>query len=204
MSLNHILTEGSTVFPRGKPFTKRNVLKYIHSIMDGSINSKKFKLPDTKKDFLKYMKNVKKIKKNKFEEVVMDQKKDVVVLFYDSQNIDEDAERIIKEYGKAAKRFRELKIKSVKMTAFDVSRMKTPRNFDISTQDQDTLSRQSVYVVPAQHKNEPYHEIKDLNAQNIMIETQSKADISFSLPEFPHLDETEMFQLESGSYTEDL
>ena len=37
-----------------------------------------------------------------------------------------------------------------------------------------------------------------------MTEIESNADIKFSLPEFPHLDETEMFQLESGVYTEDL
>ncbi|CAI2361603.1 unnamed protein product [Moneuplotes crassus] len=201
LSLNHVLTEGSTVFPRGKPFTKRNVIYYINSIIDGRINSKHFKLPDSKKEYVKYLKNVKKIKKNKFAEVAMDQDKDVAILFIDSENIDDSVERVIKAYGKAAKRFNELKIKSVKLAVFDTAKQATPDGFDLET---DKSSSCRLFILPSAHKHEPYQEIEDLSTQEIMTEIQKYADKSFDLPEFPHLDEIEMYQLESGSYHEDL
>ena len=141
LSLNHVLTEGSTTFPRGKPFTKRNVIKYIDSIIDGSINSKKFRLPDSKKGYLKYIKSTKKIGKNKFAEVVMEKDKDVAVLFYDSNDIDPKAEKTLKSFGKAAKRFKQLKIKTVKLAVFDVANQNAPDYFDVTPVSEGSLAR---------------------------------------------------------------
>lgn len=48
LALNHLLSEDITPFPRGYPFTKRNIVRFLNAIIDGSVSSKKFKLPDTR------------------------------------------------------------------------------------------------------------------------------------------------------------
>ncbi|CAI2362025.1 unnamed protein product [Moneuplotes crassus] len=201
LALNHFLTKESTPFPKGKPFTKRNVVFYINSIIDRSILSPDFKLPDSRKEYLKHLKYVKKIKKNKFSEIAMDKEKDVAVLFLDSSHINKDSEKIIEAYGKAAKRYNELNIKSVRLAMFDVFKQSPPTGFD---QKIDSYSTCRVFVLSSLNKYGPYHEVKKLTTQGIMTEIHEYADIPFDLPDFPHLDEIEMYQLESGTYHEDL
>lgn len=65
LTMNYALSEEFAPFPRGEPFTKNNVLKYISGIADGSIKKKGFKLPDSRKQYLEDLKAVTKIKKNK-------------------------------------------------------------------------------------------------------------------------------------------
>lgn len=196
MVLNLVSSDELFHFPRGKPFTKNNVLKFINGIIDGSIRSKKFRLPDSHKGYLAHIKSVKKVKHDKFAEVTFSEEKDAVVLFFDSNKIDENVEKVIKAFGRAAKRFRDLKIKSVQLISYDVAQNALPEGINVDTTPK-------VLIFSAKNKSSPY-EIKQLTAENIMKETEAHANIQITLPKFPHLDEKEFVALEAGSRIEDL
>lgn len=197
MSLNQLLYDQKTVFPRDKPFTKKNVVKFISGIIDGSIKSKKFKLPDSKQEYVKHLKNVKNVKTSSFYQFKNDDGKDVAVLFFNSNKLDHEGEKTIKSFGKAARRFKDLKVKSVKMGVYDLGKQSPIDGIEFD-------SKPKVYVFPANSKSEPYTELMSTNTERIMKDIESHADIKFTLPNFPHLDETEFVQLEAGTHTEDL
>jgi hypothetical protein len=86
MTFNHIVDDAVFAFPRNKPFTQRNIIKYINSIADGTIS--KLKLPDSYQNYLKNLKHVKKITtKDNFADVVMDKTKDIALLVYDGADL---------------------------------------------------------------------------------------------------------------------
>jgi hypothetical protein len=84
ISLNSGTSEEFIVFPRSKPITLRNLRKFIEGCRDGTINSKKFKYPDSLKNFVHHLKKVTKIKKTNFDKVVLEEGKDVALLLFDS------------------------------------------------------------------------------------------------------------------------
>lgn len=68
LSVNNIITDEFYSFPRGYPFTYRNVVRFVTAVIDGSINSKKFKLPDSKNPYIEVLKHVVKVESNKLSE----------------------------------------------------------------------------------------------------------------------------------------
>lgn len=66
-AVNNVLTDDFFAFPQGYPFTKKNVLRFVHAVVDGTIRNKKLKLPDSRKTYLEHLKHAVKISEKKFE-----------------------------------------------------------------------------------------------------------------------------------------
>lgn len=133
----------------------------------------------------------------RYTELWLKQGKDVAALFFNSQKLDSNTEKVIKSFGKAANRFKELKIKTVRMAYYDLAKLKAPEGLNV-----DSLPK--IYVMPSEHKSAPFEEITEYDTENIMLEVQAKADIKFDLPSFPHLKEEEFRAYETGVFKEDL
>ena len=158
---------------------------------------KKFKLPDTKNPYHENLKHVVKISSKSFDETILKSDKDVAVLLLDSTKLTPDSVKILKSFNKAANRFKDLKIKSVKFFYYDTSIDALPKGFEKS-------ENPIAYFLSGKNKKTPFKKLEELNTENIMLKIQSLADSKFDLPNFPHLDETEFLKIEKGEHIEDL
>lgn len=133
ITLNNVLTNEFFTFPRGKPFTVRNLKYFLNSLIDGSYGTKSFKIPDSYKEYTKFIKHATKLKPKTFNKNVMESSKDVAVLLYNSKYLENEETHTysdnltaLKSFGKAASRFADLKIKSVRMATYNTEKNKLP------------------------------------------------------------------------------
>ncbi|CEM09669.1 unnamed protein product [Vitrella brassicaformis CCMP3155] len=121
-----------------------------------------------------------------FDELVQDVAKDVLVYFYASKDCQACLEHAI-FVNRCAERFAELKIGSIVVTRFDMSKYALP----VWIQQVDALP--ALIIFPAFDKDPPFRRFvgQKWKVQYIMWWAQQHASIKFHLPELPHLDELE-------------
>lgn len=183
--------------PRGVPLTVNNIKEFIKAVENGSKIDDKYVFPDNPMSHSRDLSHAKEAKHKTFVKEVIKRHKDVVVLFYNGHELSPEHRSILKAFDIAARRFRELKIKSVRLAYYDVGKQKIPKGVDLS-------HTPVILAFPMSNKKAPYPTIDDLSAEGIMKEVQRVAGKQFELPQFPHLNEKEFRNLETMQHTDDL
>lgn len=123
IALNHFDSQSSVAFPRGSPFTVRNLRNFIESYIRGERSVNKMHLPDlpkTPSNILRLHKHSRSIGHKVFPDVVNSEEKDVVVLAYFSDTKEESSRAVI-NFEHVARVLSELGGKSIDLVTFDVS-----------------------------------------------------------------------------------
>jgi hypothetical protein len=86
LTFNNVNQDSVYTFPRGKPFTEKNVMKYLNAIADGTFS--KLKLSDADEKYQKSKKSAKRIRnKDNYENAVTDKTKGILILLYNGTDI---------------------------------------------------------------------------------------------------------------------
>ena len=171
-------TEQSIPFPEDLAINEQNVKDYIDRILDGTLAPEKFKnkklLPQKEK--------------RSFGDAVLTEGTDVLLLVFDSSRQDRIGHmaEIDRAFKKAARRFKDLGIHSVKLNMFDAKSVELPDGIG----SRDHLPK--VFFFPAYRKQPPYHQFYDLSTEQIMKQVEAYADIKFTLPEKAHMTREEI------------
>ena len=197
LALNHMQSIESIVFPRKRSFTSKNIKKFIDDFINGKIEptstSHVFDNP-----FLKIMPNVEHLSQETFSRECFNEGSDVLLLLYDAHGDEEENTMASKFYEKAASRFKELNLSSLKIVAYDIYEHFIPEEIDY-TQDLPQL-----ILFPAYHKSPPYRYFRDIRTERLMKKVQESVDIHFELPENYHLSQEELERFQIGLPLEDL
>lgn len=197
MALNHMQSIDTIVFPRKRPFTRKNIRQFIDDFIDGKIEptstSHLFE-----NQYLEIMPTVSHLNRYNFHEECFTEGSDTLLLLYDAFGDEEENTMAAKFYEKAAKRFSEINIPSLKIVAYDIYEHSIPEEIDY-TQDLPQL-----ILFPAFHKSPPYRYFQDIRTERLMKKVQESSDISFNLPPNYHLSHEEVLRFESGLPLEDL
>lgn len=130
------------------------------------------------------------ITSDNFEEIVLDEEKDVIVVFY-SRGCESCAHFAV-YYKRMAKRFKELGIESLVVTRMDVTDDSPPPRLNL------LVGKLPLFVmIPAHAKHPPWNYYSGISkVQSMMQWVQKEASIPFTLPNLPHLtpEQTGMFK----------
>jgi len=197
MALNSAEISDPIVFPRRRPFTKKYIKQFINDFLDGKIESTRIS-HSFNNEYIEIMPNVKHLSAKTFTNECLKQGTDVLLLFYDAHADEEENTIVSKFLEKAAKRFKDLSIESLKIVAYDIYEHSIPDEIEY-TQDLPQL-----IIFPAYHKDPPYKYVQDIRTKRLMKKVQANVDIKFDLPENFHLNEEELKRFEEGLPFEDL
>eukprot|EP01016_Furgasonia_blochmanni_P048776 TRINITY_DN7323_c0_g2_i4.p1 TRINITY_DN7323_c0_g2~~TRINITY_DN7323_c0_g2_i4.p1 ORF type:complete len:314 (-),score=77.70 TRINITY_DN7323_c0_g2_i4:57-938(-) len=118
----------------------------------------------------------------KFQELVLKEGKDAMVMFFNSQS-DQDLDYSAKNYNRAAQRFKQLAKDNVIMCIYDLYYHPSPSEIS-------SLVPPSIYFFPAFTKQAPYKAYTgQVKALALMLWIQESSDVEFDLPDLPHLPE---------------
>ena len=116
---------------------------------------------------------------HEIDDKVLSDGNDVLLLIYDSKN--ETSLNIASNYNRVARRFKELKIYSLKVYRIDARVEPVQTKFG-------TYALPSILFLPAFHKKKPFLQFTgEGRTVQLMFFAQKYADIKFELPELPHL-----------------
>jgi hypothetical protein len=161
----------SIPFPKDREMTEASIKEYMNKILDGSL------APESAKNLPKKPAKPKRT----FEEACLTEGLDALMFVYDSSMKASDINKMSKPFTKAARRFEELGIKSVKLTAFDAKGIELPDGVGL----REHLPK--IFFFPAYHKQQPYTQFYDISTEAIMKQVEAQADIKFTLPENAHM-----------------
>ena len=174
----------AVALPQDKEINEPNVIEFIESCLNGSVIPKPTEKPN--------------LPKRTFDEVCLTQGTDVLLLIYDSSMDMKKTNEIGPTFTKAARRFVEIGIKSVKLTQMDSKDFALPEGIG----PRESLPQ--VVFFPAYHKEQPYATFSEVSTEAIMRRVQSEADIKFDLPENFHLTREDLYNIERQKRAADL
>lgn len=177
----NLLDDRIIPYPESQPITENGIRSFVVDFLDNKLKSVS-KISDNKPslDFEKKYSETPIVYMENFEEKVLQEGVDVVLLIYSSFE-SEDSYNMAPYYNKLAKRFTELNYPSLKVYRLDIATDAVPKMIKI-----DHIP--SIYMFPAFHKNPPYIHYTGINkVPPMMFFVQKYADIKFELPILPHL-----------------
>lgn len=123
-----------------------------------------------------------------FEEIVMDEEKDVVLVFYATDCV--SCSHFAVYYKRMALRFHELNIQSIVIARMDLTNASPPSHLNIINGNLPLM-----LIIPAQVKHEPWaYYSGHSKVQPMMKWIQNEASIPFDLPNLPHLSDEQVTQ----------
>mmetsp|Transcript_25797 Transcript_25797/g.25340 ORF Transcript_25797/g.25340 Transcript_25797/m.25340 type:complete len:275 (-) Transcript_25797:66-890(-) len=188
-SLAFNLADGR-IYPylEGKPITRESIAEFVTEFLENKHSVKN--VPDYKPDIEleKKYKDTPIVTRETFDELVLGEGFDVLVLFYSSHK-NQESYTIAPYFNKLAKRYGELEFTNLRVYRMDVA-IQSVHKF-VKT---DTIP--SVYLFPAFHKQPPYIRYTgDMDVLRMMFFVEKYVDVKFELPDVPHLspDEAEEY-----------
>jgi Thioredoxin-like domain/Thioredoxin len=173
---------GEGIFPYDdtKPITVEGLNKFIHDYASNSLKPGPNKSRRVvNKELEEKFKDTALLYMNDFYSNAATEGYDVLLILYDPN--DQNSTLIAPYYNKVAKRYKELKINSVKV--YRIDRTLHPTEAIIGH-----YNLPAILFLPAFHKNRPYVQYTgEAKTVPLMFFVQKYADIKFELPELPHL-----------------